>query len=244
VSRRRGKGDSQADGGSSYTTTGGVGWLDEGLDEYDADYPLDEGLEEALVSSKLDAIHTEYSALLTSQLDSQRRYFEGLMAANTAERDGALSAAEAAESRAKVIAGAVDDARDARAKLQEAHKKIDESLAKNAKLEEERDFLKQLNDTLLENQRQLRASLDAAEDKSRDSRDAKDAKIVDLEEQVRDLMVFLDAQTRLGEETGTGGDVIDGGDVVGVGDGEEPPSRDAAHARLQGKLRARRKSGR
>ena len=244
VSRRRGKGDSQDDGGSSYTTTGGVGWLDEGLDEYDADYPLDEGLEEALVSSKLDAIHTEYSALLTSQLDSQRRYFEGLMAANTAERDGALSAAEAAESRAKVIAGAVDDARDARAKLQEAHKKIDESLAKNAKLEEERDFLKQLNDTLLENQRQLRASLDAAEDKSRDSRDAKDAKIVDLEEQVRDLMVFLDAQTRLGEETGTGGDVIDGGDVVGVGDGEEPPSRDAAHARLQGKLRARRKSGR
>ena len=185
--------------------TGGVGWLDEGLDEYDADYPLDEGLEEALVSSKLDAIHTEYSALLTSQLDSQRRYFEGLMAANTAERDGALSAAEAAESRAKVIAGAVDDARDARAKLQEAHKKIDESLAKNAKLEEERDFLKQLNDTLLENQRQLRASLDAAEDKSRDARDAKDAKIVDLEEQVRDLMVFLDAQTRLGEETGTGG---------------------------------------
>jgi BRCA1-associated protein len=239
VSRRRGKGDSQDDGGLS------VGWLDEGLDEYDADYPLDEGLEEALVSSKLDAIHTEYSALLTSQLDSQRRYFEGLMAANTAERDGALSAAEAAESRAKVIAGAVDDARDARAKLQEAHKKIDESLAKNAKLEEERDFLKQLNDTLLENQRQLRASLDAAEDKSRDARDAKDAKIVDLEEQVRDLMVFLDAQTRLGEETGAGGgDVIGGGDVVGVGDGDEPPSRDAAHARLQGKLRARRKSGR
>ena len=50
------------------------------------------------MSSKLDAIHTEYNALLTSQLDSQRRYFEGLMAANNAERDGALSAKEAAES--------------------------------------------------------------------------------------------------------------------------------------------------
>ena len=33
VSRRRGKGDSQDDGGLNYATTGGVGWLDEGLDE-------------------------------------------------------------------------------------------------------------------------------------------------------------------------------------------------------------------
>ena len=195
------------------------------------------------MSSKLDAIHTEYNTLLTSQLDSQRRYFEGLMAANNAERDGALSAKEAAESRARVIAGAVDAARDARAKLQEAHAKIDDGLAKNAKLEEERDFFKQLNDTLLENQRQLRANLDATEAKLNEANEATDAKIRDLQEQVRDLMVFIEAQSKLAEGT-KGGDSIEGGDVVGVSDGDVAPSRDAAHARLQSKLRARRKSGR
>ena len=263
--RRRGKGDDggggkreSGDGDAGTGSDGGAngsrragdrdarvathGWLDEGLDEYDADYPLDEGLEEALVSSKLDAIHTEYNALLTSQLDSQRRYFEGLMAANNAERDGALSAKEAAESRARVIAGAVDAARDARAKLQEAHAKIDDGLAKNAKLEEERDFFKQLNDTLLENQRQLRANLDATEAKLNEANETNDAKIRDLQEQVRDLMVFIEAQSKLAEGT-DGGDSIEGGDVVGVSDGDAAPSRDAAHARLQSKLRARRKSG-
>ena len=57
------------------------GWLDEGLDERDAGF-LDEGLEEALVSSSWTR-YTEYNALLTSPLDGQRRYFEGLMAATT-----------------------------------------------------------------------------------------------------------------------------------------------------------------
>ena len=122
------------------------------------------------------------------------------MAANNAERDGALSAKEAAES-APGIAVAVDAARAAGALLQEAHAKIDDGLAKNAKLEEERDFLKQLNDTLLENQRQLRANLDATEAKLNEANEATDAKIRDLQEQVRDLMVFIEAQSKLAEGT-------------------------------------------
>ena len=66
-------------------------------------------------------------------------------------------------------------------------------MAKNAKLEEERDFFKQLNDTLLENQRQLRANLDATEAKLNKANETNDAKIRDLQEQVRDLMVFIEA---------------------------------------------------
>ena len=214
--------------------------LDHGLHEYDEDYPLDPGLEEALVSSKLDAIHTEYDALLTNQLDSQRRYFEGLLAAATAEKEGALSAKAAAERQAEVIAGAVQDARDARNRLREAHAKIDEHASRLTEVGKERDFLKSLNDTLLSNQRAFRAELDAARAGSSSSAAAKDAKIADLEEQVRDLMVFLDAQSKVEAATAEG-DVIQGGDVVGVGDGDAP-TRDAAHARLREKLLARRKS--
>ncbi len=37
-------------------------------------------LQEALIASKLDAIAAEYNHLLACQLDSQRQYYEGLLA--------------------------------------------------------------------------------------------------------------------------------------------------------------------
>jgi BRCA1-associated protein len=211
------------------------------LGEYDADYPLDPGLEEALVSSKLDAIHSEYNQLLTSQLDSQRRYFERLMAVAEAEREGAATAAAAAKERAAAVASAVDDARDARRNLKEAHEKLDAEMGRRAKVEEERDFLRSLNDTLLANQRAFEEKTRALERDAEASAREKDARIRNLEEQVRDLMVFLDAQSKVQEAVGGDGGTIAGGSVVGVGEGDEGPSRDAAHARLQKKLAGRRR---
>lgn len=41
---------------------------------------LEDELAEALMVSKLDGVAQEYNHLLVSQLDSQRQYFEGLMA--------------------------------------------------------------------------------------------------------------------------------------------------------------------
>jgi BRCA1-associated protein len=234
-----GKGGRNGGGGRS---GGGGGWLDDGLDGYDEDYPLDPGMEEALVSSKLDAIHTEYNQLLTNQLDGQRRYFEGMMAMMQAEKDGLLSAAETAEKQAALIAGAVQDARDARQSLKEAHKTIDGKEAKIAKLEEEKEFLKSLNETLLVNQKSYKTMKKETEDGSESKLRERDAKIHDLEEQVRDLMLFLDAQSKIEQATAEG-EEIEGGTVIGVGDGEVGPSRGAAHGRLQSKLASRKKSG-
>ena len=64
----------------------------------------------------------------------------------------------------------------------------------------------------------------------------------DLEEQVRDLMVFLDAQSKIEQATAEG-EQLEGGSVVGVGDGDVGPSRGGVHARLQNKLASRKKSG-
>ena len=75
------------------------------------------------------------------------------------------------------------------------------------------------------------------------SLEEKEAQVRDLEEQVRDLMVYLDAQSKVAEATAEGGQ-LEGGSVVGVGEGAGPgPSRGANHARLQNKLEGRRKSG-
>ena len=40
-----------------------------------------------MLSSKLDAVALEYNQLLTSQLESQRQYFEGLIAAARMDAD-------------------------------------------------------------------------------------------------------------------------------------------------------------
>lgn len=80
-----------------------------------------------------------------------------------------------------------------------------ESLVKASR---ECEFLRELNSQLLANQQALRqqvADVQAAVG-------VRDAKVADLEEQVRDLMVFLDAQRMIEAE---GGELRDGS-VVGV----------------------------
>ena len=80
---------------------------------------------------------------------------------------------------------------------------------------------------MLENQRQLRANLDATEAKLNEANETNDAKIRDLQEQVRDLMVFIEAQSKLAEGTG-GGDSR--GATSWASATNAAPSRDAAHA--------------
>lgn len=231
------------------------GSLDHGLGaEYDDEYPMDPGLEEALVSSKLDAIHAEYSALLASQLDSQRRYFEGLVAAAAAEKEGALSAAAAAERQAEVIAGAVRDAREARQELKATRAERDVQRSAVEALEKENAFLRSVNDALTLNQSSLQREKDEAAEGSSSSAREKDERIRDLEEQVRDLMVFLDAREKVAAEAVVAGggngseegpsESIRGGSVLGVANpavpgADDAPSRSGTHARLQKKLAAR-----
>lgn len=82
---------------------------------------------------------------------------------------------------------------------------VQETLSKTSR---ECEFLRELNSQLLANQQALRQQLADVQGEAR----AKDAKIADLEEQVRDLMVFLDAQRVIEAE---GGELREGS-VVGV----------------------------
>ena len=174
------------------------------------------------MSSKLDAIHTEYNQLLTSQLDGQRRYFEGLLSTAQGEKDGLLSAAAAAAQQAAVIAGAVQDARDARQSLKEAHRTIDGKLAAMAAMQEEREFLVSLNETLLANQKSYKFKMKEVEDATEGKLRERDAKVRELEEQVRDLMIFLDAQSKIEAATAEG-EEMEGGSVMAGGESCSEP---------------------
>jgi BRCA1-associated protein len=82
-------------------------------------------MKEALVSSKLDAITLEYNYLLTTQLDSQRQYFEGLMAQQEAKQRQQLAAAQQkADAEAAQKAAAQAAAKEAERRRQQMERKL------------------------------------------------------------------------------------------------------------------------
>eukprot|EP00775_Hariotina_reticulata_P010878 gene10878-11032_t len=67
------------------------------------------------------------------------------------------------------------------------------------KVREERDFLRSLNETLLANQKDFGVKLKDAQQ----ALAASEAQVQDLQEQVRDLMVYIEAQRTIQSETGS-----------------------------------------
>ncbi|KAI5082038.1 hypothetical protein GOP47_0001781 [Adiantum capillus-veneris] len=130
------------------------------------------GMAEAIINSKRDGIAAEYTQLLTGQLDKQRQYFEGLLTEAKKERDLAIS--EAVEK-----AGSL--------KLQKMQAKLEE-------IEQERRFLEQVNEAMKANQESWQSAIKASEAREKAAIKERDDQIADLEEQVRDLMVYIEAQ--------------------------------------------------
>jgi hypothetical protein len=78
-----------------------------------------------LVSSKLEAISLEYNHLLATQLDSQRQYFEGLLAQQDAKQQAAVAAAKAAAEQAQAASqAAAGSAKESERKRQQLERKL------------------------------------------------------------------------------------------------------------------------
>eukprot|EP00735_Rhodelphis_limneticus_P000225 TRINITY_DN1035_c0_g1::TRINITY_DN1035_c0_g1_i1::g.29970::m.29970 TRINITY_DN1035_c0_g1::TRINITY_DN1035_c0_g1_i1::g.29970 ORF type:complete len:593 (+),score=40.42,sp/Q7Z569/BRAP_HUMAN/37.21/2e-105,BRAP2/PF07576.7/4.7e-26,zf-UBP/PF02148.14/3.2e-20,zf-RING_2/PF13639.1/3.6e-09,zf-RING_2/PF13639.1/4.3e+03,zf-RING_5/PF14634.1/6e-06,zf-RING_5/PF14634.1/2e+03,zf-C3HC4_3/PF13920.1/0.0004,zf-C3HC4_3/PF13920.1/0.83,zf-C3HC4/PF00097.20/4.4e-05,zf-C3HC4_2/PF13923.1/4.8e-05,zf-C3HC4_2/PF13923.1/2.1e+02,zf-rbx len=126
-------------------------------------------LEEAMITSRIDAISAEYESLLTAQLDTQRQYYEQKI--ETMAEAHMLS-----ESNAWAVE---------RAKTQ-CEKEAQSLLKKYNKLKEETQFLKQVNEELVQNQTHWKERVETAE-----------RRVNDLEEQLRDIMFHLDTKNRI-----------------------------------------------
>ena len=173
----------------------------------DGDDQLDDdpGLDEVLLASKLDAVGLEYNQLLSSQLESQREYFQTLISSARADADraradadAARQSAEAADVRAAVAtenataSGA--QAKDAERALKLAERRLEDTAVKLSACAKELDTLRQWNADLIAGKREAEAKADAVAAQARAAAAAHDARVQDLEEQVRDLATFLDAQ--------------------------------------------------
>ncbi|GAX80832.1 hypothetical protein CEUSTIGMA_g8267.t1 [Chlamydomonas eustigma] len=174
-------------------------------------HPGDEELKEAMMTSKLDYISQEYNYLLTSQLDSQRAYYEGLLhAAECNAEQRVKEAKEEASQLEATAARALELAKEADRKKQSVDKKLVDAGVAAQRLMEEKEFLRSLNDTLLSNQRDFQNQLKNAKAEVA----AKEANIKDLQEQVRDLMFFLEAQKVV--QTASEGNELQQGTVLPV----------------------------
>ncbi|KAF0691051.1 Aste57867_17663 [Aphanomyces stellatus] len=127
---------------------------------------------------KLEKLAAEYNLLLTSQLEEQRMFYERrLSQVNETEHRRAMSLLE---------------------QEKKSLKKLNETLIKDSsKLEDELHFVRELNKSLIENQQQWKERVVVAEEKVAKMETDTQRRVDDLEAQIRDLMFYLDTQSRV-----------------------------------------------
>ncbi|PQM36558.1 hypothetical protein Pyn_01022 [Prunus yedoensis var. nudiflora] len=173
----------------------------------------DSGISGALYSSKVETIVDEYNRLLASQLETQRQYYEALlMEAKSKKESSTLEAVEKAVN-SKML--------DIQAKLE--------------KCLEERNAVEDINSNLIKDQETRRGKLKEIEVREAALLRLREEKMVDLEDQIRDLTVYIEAQKTLNHMTDSDG--IKGGTLLPV-----PSSKQSspANSRRQTKSGRRR----
>ena len=185
--------------------------------------PGDAATLEALAESKADAVAAQYSALLAGQLDAQRAFFESELAAARADAAAARDAAAAADAARLAAVAAVEaertDAARAAERARAADAKAAAATAAAAAATAEAADVRALNEGLASAAADLRATI-AAE------RATAAARTADLEEQVRDLALSLDAGAAIAAGGGSGGEGGAGGTLLPV-----PPPPPAGRGR-------------
>ncbi len=160
---------------------------------------------DALTAEKIEAIGIEYSYLLTSQLDSQRSYYEDQLAEMNKQIDemksmmellrrdmerGRKERKEEDERRRKEEESRLAQVVQERDKADQRAQKLTQ-LAR--KLEKELKDERAVGEGLLQNLVKMREQVESAKkDKDEDQQ-----KICDLEDQLRDVMFFLQARDKI-----------------------------------------------
>ncbi|PIM99548.1 hypothetical protein CDL12_27958 [Handroanthus impetiginosus] len=152
-------------------------------------YEEEEGLDGALFSSKIEGTLDEYNRLLASQLDIHRQHYELLLA-------------EARSGKESSTAKAVEKA---------IFSKTHELEYKLEKCADEKKAVADRNQELMKKQEFLQNKFKEIEERERSLLKSKDEQISDLQEQIRDLKVYVEVQrmvTNMGDSNGIKGGTI------------------------------------
>ncbi|KAF9579234.1 hypothetical protein BGW38_004589 [Lunasporangiospora selenospora] len=157
------------------------------------DYEVD-----TIGQEKLDAIGLEYTYLLTSQLESQRMYFDAQMAAMASQL---AQLSKETQQREKEMMLLTEQNRELTLHAETLEREKLPSLSKEKKtvekkLEKAQDKL-QILERQYEEEKELNIGLMNNQHNFRDQLKLKEEEILDLQEQVRDMMIYLDTQQRV-----------------------------------------------
>ncbi|MBN3281947.1 BRAP protein, partial [Polyodon spathula] len=149
---------------------------------------------------KIDALQLEYSYLLTSQLDSQRIYWENKIV--HLEKD----TAEEIKNMKSKFKETIEKCDSLEQKLnqlvkekQSLEKKCTQVNTRLAKLSMELQEEQEMNKCLRANQSQLQARLKEEERRLRETSEQKERQISELQEQLRDVMFYLETQQQINQ---------------------------------------------
>lgn len=164
---------------------------------------------------KMDSMQLEYTYLLTSQLEAQRHYFEDRITRFETE---ALKQLEEMKEKTK---HAVDERKQLEEKLsrvtkekQAQEKKLSQLSTKLNKLAAELKDEKEMNKCLRQNQNLWQQKVSISEKALKEIREVKEKEILDLQEQVRDLMFYLNAKDKLQGVSDVSQEEIQEGQIV------------------------------
>ncbi|MBN3272555.1 BRAP protein, partial [Polyodon spathula] len=149
---------------------------------------------------KIDALQLEYSYLLTSQLESQRIYWENKIV--HLEKD----TAEEIKNMKSKFKETIEKCDSLEQKLnqlvkekQSLEKKCTQVNTRLAKLSVELQEEQEMNKCLRANQSQLQARLKEEERRLRETSEQKERQISELQEQLRDVMFYLETQQQINQ---------------------------------------------
>jgi BRCA1-associated protein len=127
---------------------------------------------------KLEKLAVEYNFLLKSQLEEQRVFYERRLAALHEDEHRRLILSLEQEKRV----------------LKKSNEVLEQ---RSKKLEEELQFVRELNQSMIENQKQWKDRIRRLEEQNATIEKEKALRVADLEAQVRDLMFYLDTQSKV-----------------------------------------------
>ncbi|XP_068191664.1 BRCA1-associated protein isoform X2 [Antennarius striatus] len=149
-------------------------------------------------AEKIDALQLEYSYLLTSQLESQRIYWENKIVHLEKETSEEINNMKA---KFKETLERCDNFEQRNGEIQKEKQGIEKKCVQLSsrvlKLSQELKEEQEMNRCLRANQAQLQALLTEEKHNRKESGDLKDVAIRELQEQLRDVMFYLDTQQRI-----------------------------------------------
>ncbi|UJR23372.1 hypothetical protein I4U23_026381 [Adineta vaga] len=161
---------------------------------------------------KIDSMELEYTYLLTSQLESQRRFFEDKLQFVEDSTHERLEELERSNKLLKDHAQQLQTTLDAITKEKQQQEK--RSSTKMTRIQQNFDEEKLMNDQLRQNQNYFQTEVQKLRDEFDNTMKSKTQEIDELKDQLRDLMFYIDGQQKLKEITDLSVDELESSQVT------------------------------